>query len=673
MKKATNQNFKAADSGRSQIPDQTLQKLLVSQVTRLFLIVVVALIIVSGTFMYFSNMNTLHEMANVALNSTSSAVEQTLHTLEVNAMNVAALETIRDTGASKEAKLEAMEGVRIQNHYDEVGFVELDGNGYSNYGDFDFNDQLHFQTTSKGGVFVGEPIINRLNGDIIIISGAPVYNDNKIVGTVYIVDLVTSVNDKIGEITFGKTGHAYIINKEGTVIFHKDEQKIADQSNAITMHEADGKNASLAKATKKILSSTENGTITYQQNGKTMFAAYCPVKGHDNWRLIITAPNREFTSMVIVSVIVNSFIGLLLLAGNIILMKRQIRDIIHPVDIVTKRLVELASGDLKTPVEVINTGNELAVLSRNLDYTIKSLNLYISDITRVLSQLSAGNLDIQTEANFAGDFVSLKESIDTIIRSLNETMTQMNSAADLVADHSDGSSQGAKDLADRTTDQASVLEELTAGIASISEQVKLTADNAVQANERSIEAEKNVKVCNQQMQELMNAMEKIHSSSEEIGKIIKTIEDIAFQTNILALNAAVEAARAGAAGKGFAVVADEVRNLASKSDEAAKATKELIEGSIASVREGGQVVRQVTDSLDKTSAIAGNVTIKVNSVVESVEGQTTAISQVTEGINQISAVVQITSAATEKSAATAQELSDQSRLMNELARRFRLD
>ena len=132
-------------------------------------------------------------------------------------------------------------------------------------------------------------------------------------------------------------------------------------------------------------------------------------------------------------------------------------------------------------------------------------------------------------------------------------------------------------------------------------------------------------------------------------------------------------ARAGSAGKGFAVVADEVRNLASKSDEAAKATKELIEDSIASVREGGQVVRRVTESLDNTSAIAGNVTIKVNSVVESVEGQTAAISQVTEGINQISSVVQITSGATEQSAATAQELSDQSRLMNELVRRFCLE
>ena len=174
------------------------------------------------------------------------------------------------------------------------------------------------------------------------------------------------------------------------------------------------------------------------------------------------------------------------------------------------------------------------------------------------------------------------------------------------------------------------------------------------------------------VQELNTAMEKISGSSTEIGKIIDTIENIAFQTNILALNAAVEAARAGSAGKGFAVVADEVRNLASKSDEAAKATKELIEGSIAAVAEGGQVVEKVTGSLDKTNSISKNVTIKVNAVVEAVETQTTAISQVTEGIDQISSVIQSTSATSEQSAATAQELSDQSLLMNNLVSKFQL-
>ncbi len=670
MKKADKQIPKA--TGKNQPADQTLQKHLVSQVTRLFLILVITLIIVSGVFMYISNMNTLRDMANVALNSTSSAVEQTLHTLEVNAMNVAALETIRDTGASRQEKLNAMEGVRSQNHYDEVGFVELNGKGYSNYGDFDFNDQLHFQTTSKGDVFVGEPIINRLNGDIIIISGAPVYNDSKIVGTVYIVDLVASVNNKIGEITFGKTGHAYIINKEGTVIFHRDEQKIAEQSNAISQQETDRKSASLAKATKKILSSTENGTITYRQNGKTMFAAYCPVTGHGDWRLIITAPISEFTSMVLISMIVNSIIGILLLTFTISLMKRLIRDIIYPVDSVTKRLVKLAEGDLKTPVEVIDTGDELAILSSNLDHTIQSLNLYISDITRVLSQLSDGNLDIHTEASFTGDFISLKESINTIIGSLNETMTQMNSAADLVADHSDGTSQGAKNLADSTTDQASVLEQLAASIMSVSDQVKITADNAVKANRRSMEAEKNVEVCNRQMQSMINAMADIKAGSAKIGDIIKNIEDIAEQTNLLSLNAAIEAARAGEAGRGFSVVAEEVRSLAEESAKAAQNTAKLIIKSIETVENGTSIVNETATSLSQVVENTSEVTGIIAEIAEAAKEQAAEIEQINIGFEQMSQAVTTNSMTAQDSASSSEELAAQARNLKDLIGRFSL-
>ena len=670
MKKTKKQFSAAQSAGRKQ--NQTLQKHLVSQVTRLFLLLVIALIVVSGAFMYFSNMNTLHEMAAVALNSTSSAVERTLHTLEVNAMNVASLETIRDSSSTKEEKLEAMESVRTQNHYDEVGFVELDGQGYSNYGDFDFNDQLHFQAASKGDLFVGEPIINRLNGDIIIISGAPVYNDDKITGTVFIVDLVASVNDKIGEIAFGKTGYAYIINKEGTVIFHKDEQKIADEINAITQQETDRKYASLAKATRKILSSTEAGTITYRQNGKSMFAAYCPVKGHEDWRLIMTAPNREFTSVVLISLLVNSFIAVLLLALNIMLMKRLIQDIIYPVDSVTKRLVKLARGDLQTPVEIIDTGDELAILSSNLNDTIQSLNLYISDINRVLSQLSAGNLDIQTEASFAGDFVSLQESLDTIVCSLNETMTQMNSAADLVADHSDGSSQGAKDLADRTTDQASVLEELTAGIASISEQVKLTADNAVQANERSIEAEKNVKICNGQMQSMIQAMADINSGSSKISDIIKNIEDIAEQTNLLSLNAAIEAARAGEAGRGFSVVAEEVRSLAEESAKAAQNTAKLIMKSIETVENGTSIVNETASSLTQVVNNTSEITSIISQIADAAREQAAAIDQINTGFEQMSDAVATNSMSAQESASSSEELAEQAQNLKGLIGRFSL-
>ena len=672
MKKIKKGNPKAAKAGKKQLQEQTLQKLLVTQVSRLFLISVIALIVVSGVFMYLSNMNTLREMANVALNSISSAVEQTLHTLEVNALNVASLETIRDTGATKAEKLEAMEGVRTQNNYDEVGFVELDGQGYSNYGDFDFNDQLHFQAASKGDVFVGEPIINRLNGDIIIISGAPVYDDGKIVGTVYIVDLVASVNDKIGEITFGKTGHAYIINKEGTVLFHKDEQEIATQSNAISQYKEDGKNGSLAKATEKILSTDESGTISYRKNGKRMFAAYCPVTSHGDWRLIITAPQSEFTSMVVVSVIVNSIIGLLLLSFNIVLMKRQIKDIITPVDSVTARLVKLAEGDLKTPVEVITTGNELSILSNNLNDTIQSLNLYISDITRVLSQLSAGNLDIQTEANFAGDFVSLKESIDTIVGSLNETMAQMNNAADLVADHSDGTSQGAKNLANSTLDQASVLEELTASIASVSEQVRLTADNASKANMRSLEAEKNVETCNQQMQSMINAMSDIKAGSAKIGDIIKNIEDIVEQTNLLSLNAAIEAARAGEAGRGFSVVAEEVRSLAEESAIAAKNTAKLIIKSIETVENGTSIVNETAESLTQVVNNTTEITSIISEIADAAREQAAAIEQINTGFEQMSDAVTTNSMTAQESAQSSEELANQAQNLKGLIGRFSL-
>ena len=284
------------------------------------------------------------------------------------------------------------------------------------------------------------------------------------------------------------------------------------------------------------------------------------------------------------------------------------------------------------------------------------------------------NLDVRSRHSeaYVGDFQSILSSMRTLKVQLSGTMQQINASAEQVSSASGQVSSGAQSLSEGSIDQASSVQQLAATISDISASAKRTAEAAKEAGNFVGQAGAQLGTSVGYVQDLNSAMQRILKSSEEISKIIATIENIAFQTNILALNAAVEAARAGAAGKGFAVVADEVRNLASKSDEAAKSTKELIEGSIAAVTEGSQVVDKVTGSLQQTSVYAGHVTTQMDIVVSAVENQTMAIAQVTDGIDQISSVVQTNSATAQQSAAASEELSAEAGSLKDLVEQFTL-
>ena len=311
-----------------------------------------------------------------------------------------------------------------------------------------------------------------------------------------------------------------------------------------------------------------------------------------------------------------------------------------------------------------------------MDTTIHRLNDVVQDASYHLGKMEQGDFRENITRTYWGDFVAIEKSIKAIHRSLKDMLLQISQSAATIAASAGHVSNGAQSLSQGATEQASAVHELSSTVGSIAENAKQTVAAVEEAGEFVNQVGTQLSINVDYVKELNTAMEKISGSSSEIRKIIDTIESIAFQTNILALNAAVEAARAGSAGKGFAVVSDEVRNLAAKSDEAAKATKELIESSIDAVKEGnggGLVVEKVTESLDKTNSIAGNVTTRMHAVVEAIENQTVAISQITEGIDQISSVVQSTSATSEQSAATAQNLSDQSQLMNDLTQKFQLD
>ena len=378
--------------------------------------------------------------------------------------------------------------------------------------------------------------------------------------------------------------------------------------------------------------------------------------------------DQNFTSNialgVIVVVMIVATIVVLLMATKII------RSIVEPSSQVRGALVGFSQGNLSVPVEFTGK-NELGEMCDALRTSQKVLNSVIKDISETTGQMAKGNFDVELTATFPGDLAPIQQSVNQFVLRMSETIANISQSADQVTAGAEQVSNSAQALAQGATEQASSVEELSATINDISENAKRTSVTAEQAGEHVNAAGGQLNLSMEHVKQLNAAMENISSSSQEIGKIIATIENIAFQTNILALNAAVEAARAGSAGKGFAVVADEVRNLATKSDEAAKATKDLIDGSISAVTAGTEAVSKVTDALSQTSESAGQVTTMMDTVVTAVESQTQAIMQVTEGIDQISAVVQTNSATSEECAAS-EELSSQANIMHQLMAEFKV-
>ena len=369
--------------------------------------------------------------------------------------------------------------------------------------------------------------------------------------------------------------------------------------------------------------------------------------------------------VVIVAVMVVATLIVVLIATKII------RSIAEPSNQVRAALVGFSQGNLGVPVE-FSGKNELGEMCDALRTSQKVLHSVIQDISETTGQMAKGNFDVELTATFPGDLAPIQQSVNQFVIRMSDTITNISQSASQVSAGSEQVSNSSQSLAQGATEQASAVEELAATINDISASSKQTAASAEEAQSSVAQAGAQVNASNEYVKQLNVAMQNISGSSEEISKIIATIENIAFQTNILALNAAVEAARAGSAGKGFAGVDDVVRNLASKSDEAAKATKDLIENSITAVREGADVVGKVTESLEQTTVLASGVSKLMDQVTEAVESQTTAISQITEGIDQISAVVQTNSATSEECAAASEELSSQANIMHQLMAEFKV-
>ena len=344
------------------------------------------------------------------------------------------------------------------------------------------------------------------------------------------------------------------------------------------------------------------------------------------------------------------------------------RSVSRPVSQITDAAKQLAAGtlDIEIPYQARDELGSLAEAFREVSCSLKAV---IADVDLQLGAMSQGNFAVSPQAEYIGDYVSIKNAIVNINASLSRTLHQINLSADQVFSSSEQVSSGAMSVSQGATEQASSVEELAATLAEFSDQVRDTSANAAECRRSTSQTGNEVMSSNQQMQEMISAMHEISDQSAQIRQIIKTIEDLAFQTNILALNASVESARAGEAGKGFAVVASEVRNLANKSTEASKHTSALIEDTIKAVEKGTGIANTTAKSLNLVVDSTKKVVTTVEKIASAAEWQAGSIAQITQGIGQISSVVQANS---EESAAASEELSGQAQMLKSLVGQFRL-
>ncbi len=649
-----------------------------TKITRYLILTVLGAVFAVGGFSivlnYRSTITTVDQMMSESAVLAAERVEQELTAYKNVAMDTGCIPQLSDGTVSVEQKRSIIDE-RVTIHGLQRGNI-IGPDGISIFDGKDYSDREYVKQAMEGNVYVSEPLISKITGELSIMVAAPLYeggiHGSSIVGVVYFVPHETFLNDIVSTIKVSENSRSYMINRSGDTIADITLDTITVQN-----IENEAKSDSSLKELAAIHSRMrrgENGFGSYKSGVKPMFAAYASVNGTDGWSVAVTAPQSDYLSGTYSGILINVAVIVISIFVSSVVALRLAGSISNPMKACAERMRLLVGGDLESPVPQVDSEDETGMLARSTGELVEGLSTIINDISYLLGEMAHQNLDIQSKNReaYVGSFQNILLSMRNMKVELSDIMRQINQSADQVSTASSHISDSAQTMSQGAVEQASSVEELAARIAEISDQAKGTAQGALEARNQTHLAGQEVSACNQQMQELMEAMGRIQHSSDEIGKIIKTIEDIAFQTNILALNAAVEAARAGSAGKGFAVVADEVRNLASKSAEASKSTSALIEHSSQAVNRGTDIARHTAETLMEVVNSMDSVVSSIDRIATVSNEQSYAVAQVTEGINQISGVVQSNSATAEESAAASEQLSAEAVGLKKLVDKFTL-
>ena len=476
-------------------------------------------------------------------------------------------------------------------------------------------------TTSSSTIF---------DGKLGITMGMPVKENQETAFYVVGVYKYDALNDVISSINLGRHGTAYMVNREGLVTGHPDQSLVLAESTLAQLN--DGNEESLSH-----VMSGETGSEEYSIGNENMLMAFSPIRG-TQWFLVIQIPKSDYDHLINAAMMVAILSTLAVLIISILVVLRLSRSISRPVKSVTNRMVALSDGDLHTEVTHVNSRDELELMTQTLDATVESVNRYISDIQQVLTQIADGNLKVSAQVDYKGDFALIRTSLHTIIQSMNETIKGFRAAATRLAAMSEELNGQSGQLHQASLEQNQSTEALIHEVSHVKERLSGVTESSSQTRAKTEEIAQCIQEANLRMSSLTTAMDDISSNAQEITKIAKAIEDIAFQTNILAINASVEAARAGEAGKGFAVVANEVKQLAAKSAEAAQNATEMVTSTKDIIQTGVELTADTAGSFSAISSVSDQISAISDTLVTAVNSQQNALSLMDERIEAISEI-----------------------------------
>ena len=606
--------------------------------------------------------------------TTQVAVADSLNLADKNIQLVASLSDIGGSNTSNGRWITAIEskkdlyGFKTLYVADSTGKIISSDDGYNGK---DISSTEYYKAAQKGKTYLSSPMKD-ISGKLMILAASQVTNNQYQGVVVGEMDPQSFSGIVSSRIAVGDTGSAFILDKSGVMIANKRPELVEQRRSFIEAAKTDGAYSSAAAVFKK-MTAGGTGVGIYTAGGVRQICYYQPLAGTDGWSLGVAAPLDEMMSEFYPILISMAAASAILLLLGILSAGKLAKSVSSPVRACSERLLLLAQGDFHSRVPAVGAADETGDLAKATAVLAGNLGEIVRDETHLLGAFAEGNFDVESECDkYGGDMKPLQASMETIVASLNGAFRRISGSAEQVAGSSGQVAGGAQLLAQGTAKQAGSAEALSASLQGLSADIQSNAENAANSSVKASRAKSELLEGSRQIDGLAEAMAKIQASSDRIGKIIKTVRDIAFQTNILALNAAVEAARAGEAGRGFSVVADEVRSLASKSEQASREVAGMIAEMAQAVQQGSEITghtrRTMLSIVDDTKEIIASV----DSISGASQKQSEEIQSIARNMEQISSVVQTNSATAEESAAASEQLSSQAEEMRRLMREFRL-